>query len=164
MSPWQGAQPAWSQRRRIFERLVASGRDVLGGRYFVVRGVVDWRPWNYELRPRGMAIFQSAASLLPSDGSDGTPTGMRWMRIAIELAASLELDPDGLPELDEEVADEMRQVVDEMIADLREESEGPHAGGGFRVVQTGSEVTEFSDVTNRVQGVVAQFQVEYEGR
>lgn len=141
-----------SPRKVLMDTLRILADESRSGAYFVKRGAIDWATFAFASHPRAIALMADHMGLLQVDG-------MRPVSVGIEMAARMPETTDP-PEIDDGLMDEMIEDVEEIVYGLQSQKDDRGDTVAFRVDPRESSIREFHDVSLRVQGIVAQFNVK----
>ena len=124
-------------------------------RYFVKRGFIDWRYWDYETKPWAISIMMDEQDLLSTDGSGritATVTLESFTRIKGEVA-----------EIDDLTLDEMCEHVRDVVLKLQDERSPSNLDYPiiFKLEKSTSKIVEAHDADLKIQGLTASFTVQF---
>lgn len=120
--------------------------------YFVKRGPIEWSTFPFETKgSRAISIIHAHGNFLPSDGK-------HLSTIAMEAAARTPSREEDT-EIDDGLQDELIEDLEEIVFDLQREKDD--RGDTVAYVVGKGTVRGFHDVSLRVQGVTAEFNVSY---
>jgi len=133
------------------ETLTTRWSEVRGGSYYVKRGAISWPSFDFERRPRAVAIMADELLFLRAEAP---------MDVSFEVAASMP-GPTEDPQIDEGLIDELADDTEWVVRKLIEAVDTQGDCVALRVAEQDARIIEWHDPTIRVQGIVAFFQVTF---
>jgi len=149
-----------SKRAEILSALKTSWAIQSEGRYYVRRGPIDWLHFDFISNPYAVAIVVEASALPIPASFTNQPAAFRTLTVAFEVFQRM---PQGAqqPELSEVVQEQLVADIIAVIADMhtRKATDGTPL---IDAVETPDDaLSDWSDSTIGVQGVVASIPLSY---
>lgn len=142
-----------SARRNALKKLKELWKGARNGVYFVKRGAVNWGTFDFDAKPRAVAILVDRGSFLRING-------INYADVAFEICAQMRATP-GEPEIDDELLDELIDDAERVIYDLQESKDKEDNPVVLKVSKDTAEYEEFHDVEKKIQGIIVKVSIEF---
>ena len=143
-----------SPRKVALDKVKELAKKVRSGGYFVKRGAINWTTWDFSKHPRAISIQLDRVSLFKVNGmNEGT--------ITLEMFARMSSPKEVLPEIEDEVMDELLEDAEEIFLGLMSAEDKQGDSVVTKLEQDSTEVVESHDTSLRVQGIVVTVPVAF---
>lgn len=145
-------------RSNLFAALRYQAQLTRGGRYTVKRGAVNWAAWDFARSPYGIAICHDQGFIFGSGGKAGGRRGTVTLEMATPMRGAADKQEDGIEDLVlDELLEDAARIID-AVAGMSDSWGNPLLLGFMRSSAT---FMEYHDAARLVQGIVAEFEVDY---
>lgn len=143
-----------SARSDIFRTIKETVKELRGGKYFVIRGALDWANFPFNRWDYACAILMDETTIRKECNE---------MTLTLEMGTAMDPPPEEnqLPEINDDKLDHLIEDASSVVLELVQKINNSGDNEALGVKENKINAVEFYDATKRVQGIIVPIPISY---